>query len=223
MPGRVVRGQPRVRKLMAYFPDHTQPSNLKFDAAAQQDDIAVCVFDTKEIPTDMPVLPLDKNSEAVTIGKTVVLMGYPNGPDRLLALRDDAEAYMIRARCGSSQESLIGCLSDKNRGQPLTTQGNITDFESHKVVFDARTAEGGSGAPLFGQSGRVIGVSYAIFTENSASNLAVPIHYGLSLLQRAGWVSPEAPAAEAAANENGNANQTTPTRSTSAAATNSSR
>jgi S1-C subfamily serine protease len=223
MLGSSVGGQPKLKKLMAYFPDHTQPINLKFKAAAQPDDIAVCVFDTKDIPTDIPVLPLDKNSEAVTIGKTVVLMGYPNGPDRLLALRDDAEAYMIRARCGSSLESLLGCLSDKNRVQPLTTQGNITDFEAHKVVFDARTAEGGSGAPLFGQSGRVIGVSYAIFTENSASNLAVPIHYGIALLQRAGWVSPEAPAAEANTNENGNANQTAQPRSNSTASTNSSR
>ena len=108
---------------------------------------------------------------------------------------------MIRARCGSSLESLLGCLSDKNRVQPLTTQGNITDFEPHKVVFDARTAEGGSGAPLFGQSGRVVGISYAIFTESTASNFAVPIRYGLTLLQRAGWVSPEAPAAESEATE----------------------
>jgi len=222
MLGSSVGGQPKLKKLMAYFPDHTQPIALKFKAATQPDDIAVCIFDTKDIPADIPVLPLDKNSEAVTIGKTVVLMGYPNGPDRLLALRDDAEAYMIRARCGSSLESLLGCLSDKNRVQPLTTQGNITDFEPHKVVFDARTAEGGSGAPLFGQSGRVIGVSYAIFTENSASNLAVPIHFGVALLQRAGLVSPEAPAAEASGNENGNNNQTAQPRNNSTA-TNSSR
>lgn len=207
MLGSSAGGQPRLKKLIAYFPDHTQPIALKFKAAAQQDDVAVCVFDSKDAPTDIPVLPLDKNSDAVTIGKTVVLMGYPNGPDRLLALRDDAEAYMIRARCGSSLETLLGCLSEKNRVQPLTTQGNITDFDPHKVVFDARTAEGGSGAPLFGQSGRVVGVSYAIFTESTASNFAVPIRYGLTLLQRAGWVSPEVPAAEANVNENANAAQ----------------
>jgi len=213
MLGSSVGGQPRLKKLIAYFPDHSQPIALKFKTAAQQDDVAVCVFDSKDAPTDIPVLPLDKNSDAVTIGKTVVLMGYPNGPDRLLALRDDAEAYMIRARCGSSLETLLGCLSEKNRVQPLTTQGNITDFDPHKVVFDARTAEGGSGAPLFGQSGRVVGISYAIFTESTASNFAVPIRYGLTLLQRAGWVSPEAPAAEANANENANANQSTQPRS----------
>lgn len=206
-----VNGQPRLKKLLAYFPDHPQPIALKYRTAAQQDDVAVCVFDVKDvkdIPANIPALPLDKSSEAVTIGKTVVMMGYPNGPDRLLALRDDAEAYMIRARCGSSLGSLLGCLSEKNRIQPLTTQGNITDLDAagHRLVYDARTAEGGSGAPLFGQSGRVIGVNYAIFTENTASNLAVPISYGLALLQNVGWKPPEAQQ-EASLSENATASQ----------------
>ncbi|MDT4896545.1 MAG: serine protease Do [Acidobacteriota bacterium] len=216
-----VRGQPRLKKLLAYFPDHPQPVTLKFKMAAQRDDLAVCTFDVNEAPNDLAVLPLDKDSDAVAVGKTVVLMGYPNGPDRLLALRDDAEAYMIRARCGASLGSLLDCLSEKNRIQPLTTQGNITDLDVHRVVYDARTAEGGSGAPLFGQSGRVIGVNFAIFTENTASNFAVPIRYAFTLLQRAGWESPDVPAEEGASAE-GNSNQTNP-RSSSAAPTNSSR
>ncbi len=200
-----VRGQPRLKKLVAYFPDHTQPIALKFKVAAQREDLAVCVFDSQDAPTDLPVLPLDEDAAAAAVGKTVVLMGYPNGPDRLLALRDDAEAYMIRARCGASLESLLGCLSDKNRIQPLTTQGSITDLDVHRVVYDARTAEGGSGAPLFGQSGRVIGVNFAIFTENTASNFAVPIRYAFKLLERAGWKPPESPAEESPeAGENSN-------------------
>jgi hypothetical protein len=216
-----VRGQPRLKKLMAYFPDHRQPITLKFKMAAQRDDLAVCTFDVKEAPTDLPVLPLDaKDSDAVAVGRTVVLMGYPNGPDRLLALRDDAEAYMIRARCGASLQSLLDCLSEKNRIQPLTTQGNITDLDDHRVVYDARTAEGGSGAPLFGQSGRVIGVNFAIFTENTASNFAVPVRYALALLERAGWKSPEAPP-ETTENANGNSAPANPRNTTAPA--NSSR
>jgi hypothetical protein len=87
-------------------------------------------------------------------------------------------------------------------------------------VYDARTAEGGSGAPLFGQSGRVIGVNFAIFTENTASNFAVPIRYALALLERAGWKSPEPPE-EANESTDENSNQTNPRNST--ATTNSSR
>jgi S1-C subfamily serine protease len=212
-----VNAQPRLKKLTAYFPDIPQPFNLKFKMAAQADDLAVCTFDIKDVPTKIPVLPLDKEaSEAIGVGKTVVMMGYPNGPDRLLALRDDAEARMIQARCGSSLESLLSCLADKSRIQPLTTQGNITDLDTHRIVYDARTAEGGSGAPLFGQTGRVIGVNFAVFTENTASNFAVPVRFGLTLLQRAGWKSPET-IETANQNENSNTNQAATRSSTSAA------
>ena len=213
-----VSAQPRLKKLIAYFPDIQQPFTLKFKMAAQTDDLAVCAFDVKEVPTKIPVLPLDKEgSEAIGVGKTVVMMGYPNGPDRLLALRDDAEARMIQARCGSSLESLLSCLADKSRIQPLTTQGNITDLDPHRIVYDARTAEGGSGAPLFGQTGRVIGINFAVFTENTASNFAVPVRFGLTLLQRAGWRSPEIGEA-ANQNENSNANQPPAQRTTTSAA-----
>jgi S1-C subfamily serine protease len=203
--GSTVSSQPRLKKLMAYFPDMPQPVALKYKQAAQRDDLAVCTLDVKENPTSIPVLPLDKDSDSMTTGKTVVMMGYPSGPDRLLALRDDAEARMIQARCGSSLESLLGCLAEKNRIQPLTTQGSITDIAERRIVYDARTAEGGSGAPLFGQSGRVIGVNFAVFTENSASNFAVPIEYAVTLLKRAGWKSPES--TEGNQNDNQNANQ----------------
>jgi S1-C subfamily serine protease len=216
-----VSSQPRLKKLTAYFPDLPQPITLKFKLAATQDDLAVCLLDVKETPTSIPVLPLDKNSDAMGVGKTVVMMGYPSGPDRLLALRDDAEARMIQARCGASLETLLGCLSEKNRIQPLTTQGNITDFADRRIVYDARTAEGGSGAPLFGQSGRVIGINFAVFTENSASNFAVPAKYAMTLLQRAGWKSLEPP--DGNQNDNQNANQSGTRNSSSTTTTNGSR
>jgi hypothetical protein len=36
----------------------------------------------------------------------------------------------------------------------------------------------------------VIGVNFAVFTENQASNFAVPIRFGVPLLERSGWVPP---------------------------------
>ena len=72
---------------------------------------------------------------------------------------------------------------------PLTTQGSITDLGKRRIVHDARTAEGGSGAPLFGQDGRVIGVNFGVFTENTAVNMAIPISFAIDLLHDAGWKS----------------------------------
>jgi S1-C subfamily serine protease len=195
---------------MAFFPEATQPVALKFKMAAQQEDLAVCTFDKKDLPEGIPLLPLDRGSDdSVGVGKAVVLMGYPNGPDRILALLNDAERMSVTARYGDSIESLLNYLSQSKRIQPLTTQGHITDLDatSRLIVYDATTATGGSGSPLFGQSGRVIGVNFEVFTENTASNHAVPIRYAITLLQRAGWQAPEA--AEGNQNDNGNANQNT--------------
>src|SRR6266550_1706471 len=184
-----VRGQPRLRKLSAYFPEHTQPIALKFKVAAGRDDLAVCLLDIKDLPTDIPLLPLETNQDAVAVGKTVVMMGYPSGPDRLLALLDDAESRGIQQRY-TSLDALLGYLAESRRIQPLTTQGNITDLDVRRIAYDARTAEGGSGAPVFGPTGRIIGVNFAVFTENQASNFAVPIQYAISLLEHSGWKPP---------------------------------
>jgi serine protease Do len=213
-------GQPKLKKLTAFFPENQQPFTLKYKQSAQKDDLAVCLIDTKDVPANIPVLPLDHDDDAVIVGQAVVMMGYPSGPDRLLALLDDAEARSIQARYGSSLESLLGYLAEKKHIQPLTTQGHITDLDTRRIVYDARTAEGGSGAPLFGPSGRVIGVNFAVFTENTASNFAVPARYGITLLERTGWKPPAGMDGE---NENSNTSASGQARSTTTTASNTSR
>jgi len=195
-----LNAQPRLRKLIAYFPDQAQAIPLKFKSAGQRDDLAVCELDIPDLPESLPVLPLETDPDAVAVGKTVVMMGYPSGPDRLLALLDDAESRGIQQRYGTPMAQLA-YLAETKRIQPLTTQGSITDLDVRRIVYDARTAEGGSGAPLFGPSGRVIGVNFAVFTENQASNFAVPIRFAIQLLERTGWTAPakEGKEAESAA------------------------
>jgi S1-C subfamily serine protease len=190
-----VKGQPRLKKLMAYFPGSTQAMALKFKQAAPHEDVAVCAIDAKDLPPKVPVLPLEKDSDSVAIGKIVVQMGYPSGLDRLLAMLDESEARQIQARYGSV-ESQLNHLAQTKHIQPLTTQGNITALDANKIVYDARTAEGGSGAPLFGPSGRVIAVCNSMFIENTASNFAVPIRHAIALLEHAGWAAPTATEAE---------------------------
>lgn len=190
-----VNGRPRLKKLIAFFPGNTQALPLKYKQAATGEDVAVCTIDPKDMPPKVPVLPLDKGSESVAIGRIVVTMGYPSGPDRLLAMLDPNEAQGIQNRY-SSAESLLTYLAQTKHIQPLTTQGNITDLDAKRIVYDARTGEGGSGGPLFGPSGRVIGITFAIFTENTASNFAVPIHFAIGLLEKSGWTAPAIPDVE---------------------------
>src|SRR5829696_6621942 len=200
--GASLNAQPRLRRLIAYFPGIPQAIQLEFKGASQRDDLAVCSLTLPEVPQTIPVLPLETDPDAVAVGKTVVMMGYPSGPDRLLALLDEAESRGIQQRYGTPMAQLA-YLAETKRIQPLTTQGNITDLDVRRIVYDARTAEGGSGAPLFGPSGRVIGVNFAVFTENQASNFAVPIRFSLGLLERAGWEAPVKEESETAGQSSG--------------------
>ena len=207
-----VKGQPRLKKLMAFFPNNTQAIVLKFKQAGPREDVAVCSIDAKDLPAKLPVLPLEKEADSVAVGRIVVTMGYPSGVDRLLALLEETEARQIQTKYGSV-EAQLNFLAQTKHIQPLTTQGSITDLDANKIVYDARTAEGGSGAPLFGPSGRVIGITNAIFTENTATNFAVPVRHAVALLERAGWVVPAGSVAEP--KEGANIGQTT-TRTTQA-------
>lgn len=204
---RDANGRARIKRLVIYFPNYPQPYTIKARELSSSEDIAVASFDPALVPADLPALPLDMDSDAATVGKTVVTIGYPSGPDRLLAMVDDAEAKSLNQRFGNSRQNLINFLAQSQKIVPLTTQGAITDLTARRLVHDAKTAEGGSGAPLFGQSGKVIGINFGVFTENTAANMAVPVKYAVELLRKAGWLPPgEAPKAsdDQLANSNSN-------------------
>lgn len=210
----ISNGRARLKRLVIYFPDLTQPFPLKLKQISTREDLAVGSIDPLTAIPEIPALPLaDDSDPAVGVGKTVVTMGYPNGPDRLLAMVDEAEARSIQTKYGSSLQSLISYLAQSQKISPLTTTGAITDLDSKKgrIVHDAKTAVGGSGAPLFGQSARVIGVNFGVFAENNAANMAVPIRYAIEMLKKAGWKSPEQLQQEAQKQQQmANANTNTP-------------
>lgn len=181
-------GRARIKKLAVYFPNFTKSFSLRVRKVNYKEDVAVASINSKDFLSDIPILPLEtKDSESMAVGKTVVTMGYPNGPDRLLAMLDEKEAKIFNQRFGGSRQALINFLAQSQKIVPLTTQGTITDLDKRRIVHDAKTAEGGSGAPLFGQSGKVIGVNFGVFTQNNAVNMAVPIKFAITMLEQVGW------------------------------------
>lgn len=184
-------GRARLKRLVIYFPNFAQPFPMKVKQIGGREDIAIGLIDPAQFPANIPAIPLDTDTESAAIGKTVVTMGYPSGPDRLLAMVDDDEAKNINQRFGNSRQNLINFLAQSQKIVPLTTQGLITDLDARRITHDAKTAEGGSGAPLFGQAGKVIGVNFGVFTENTAANMAIPVKFAIELLKKAGWQSPE--------------------------------
>src|SRR5258708_10556610 len=64
-----VKGQPRLRKLTAFFPGSTQPIALRFKQAGQREDVAVCPIEATELPPEVPVRPLEKDCNSAPTRK----------------------------------------------------------------------------------------------------------------------------------------------------------
>lgn len=181
---------PRMQKLWAFFPGQTSARDLRFIRSAANQDLAVSRL--VQTAADLPALPLDRNSSSIQVGQAVVVMGYPTGPNRMLALLPEAEARGLQQEYGGSLMTLLGELARRKMIKPLTTQGYITDLYTDRIVFDAATTEGGSGTPMFGESGQVIGITFAEFIGERASNFAVPVESAVQLLHLSGWRAPTA-------------------------------
>ncbi|HEY0725434.1 MAG TPA: serine protease, partial [Pyrinomonadaceae bacterium] len=182
---------PRLKHLLAFFPGQRQPIPLTLKSSSKTDEIAVCALQSKTIPSGIPALPLDKESGALEVGKSVMTMGYPTGPDRLLALLPEKEAVGLMDQYGASLTSLLDQLAKRSLIRPMITQGHIRDLFRNRIVVDAMTTQGSSGTPMFGERGKVIGVTFAFLADDKTSNFAVGIQSAIEQLRIAGWTAPD--------------------------------
>lgn len=117
-------------------------------------------------------------------------MGYPSGPDRLLALLPQKEAVGLMDEYGASLTSLLDQLARRKLIRPMMTQGHIRDLYRNRIVADAMTTQGSSGTPMFGETGKVIGMTFAVLADDNTSNFAVGIQSAIKQLRIAGWTAP---------------------------------
>jgi S1-C subfamily serine protease len=184
---KIISVQPRLVKLEAFFPGQRRPYQLTVKLASSRDDVAVCKLSGAEVSKEIPALPLDRGAEPAKIGQAVTTISFPAGADRLLSVMPEEEAKRLLEQYGEEGPSLLNQLARRNIVKPLTSQGHVMDLYEDRIVYDAASGEGSSGAPVFGPSGRVIGIHFGSFEQNRSSNYAVPIGRGLETLRQAGW------------------------------------
>ena len=182
---------PRLKHLLAFFPGQRQPIPLTIKSSSKTDDVAVCALQSKSISPGIPALPLDKESGTLEVGKPVVTMGYPSGPDRLLALLPEKEAVGLMNEYGASLTDLLDQLAKRKLIRPMMTQGHIRDLYENRIIVDAISSQGSSGTPMFGERGKVIGVTFATLADDRTANFAARIQSAIEQLRRAGWAAPD--------------------------------
>lgn len=173
--------RPRLKELYNYFPNVQQPFTLKEVEVDKDHDLALCVFEQGS--AELPALPLDEKGEGAISGQVAVLLGYPGGVEGLLARSGDGDRGGLGSRRSISLRQILNDLAVRDQISPQSTQGHIGDITAGRLVYDAQTGEGGSGGPVFGANGKVIGINQAIL-PGTPSNFGIPIRYGIELLKK---------------------------------------
>jgi len=157
-------------------------------SVSQEFDLALARISLGEVA--LPVLPLlDDRASPVLPGRAIVLLGYPAGVDALVERLAETDKSEVLRGGNASTVEIAQTLSDRGAIRPLTTQGVVGDFVPGRIVHNAATTEGGSGGPLFDESGKVIGVNSAILVSAdtgatfAGSSFGIPISSAMQYIK----------------------------------------
>lgn len=172
--------QPAFVKLTVTFPEQptiaVDPATIR--VGVDNIDIAIMTAPIRGVP----VLPLSERDPRQLRGERLMLLGYPTGLSALLARADPDVAAAALAEAADTS-SLIEALSRRHAITPVITHGTLSDATAHQLIYDAVTTSGGSGGPVFGPDGEVIGVNFAILRDFQGSNFGVPIRFVRQLIR----------------------------------------
>lgn len=148
--------QPRIEKLVAFFPGRPNAVALSDVRVSPESDLAVARFNAKLAGNPSPV-PLA--ATAATPGDPVVVIGYPLGVSAMLA----KSPLNVYKRLASTKDTIAVAteLAANSLIRPSATYGHVGDIVSEKIIYDAPTAQGGSGGPVFNSNGEVIAINSA--------------------------------------------------------------
>jgi S1-C subfamily serine protease len=172
---------PILENLVIFLPGSPTPVDLAPGAVSRTSDLAVLRVVGPEVVRGLPMLPLAKTASAP--GERVTVVGYPMGIAGMVAKSPPSIYEHMAYRHGDiSAASELAALS---LIRPSATWGHLSDVVGDKLIYDAPTAHGGSGGPVFNAKGEVIGVNSAYMDGFSGGTQGVSVESLRSLLDEA--------------------------------------
>src|SRR6266849_6938831 len=160
-----------LENLVVFFPGSPTPVRLSPSAVSSASDLAV--LRTEDVPQvrGLAVLPLAKNASLP--GELVTVIGYPMGIAGMVGKSPsgiyERLAYRHNDITAASELAALSLI------RPSATCGHLGDVVGDKLIYDAPTAHGGSGGPVFDSNSEVIGVNSAYIDGFSGGTLGVSV------------------------------------------------
>jgi len=163
--------KPELQRLVAFFPGFSTPVVVTPAALSVQGDLAILKVHDSQAVNRLRPLPLAEQPSDP--GELVAVVGYPMGVLGMVA-KSPAPVYerlaYRRDDIGAANE-----LAALSLIRPSATCGHLGDVVGDKLIYDATTAHGASGGPVFNSRGQVIGVNAAYIDGFSGGTLGVSV------------------------------------------------
>jgi S1-C subfamily serine protease len=170
---------PSIETLVVFFPGSSTPVRLSHPSVSRTSDLAVLRAEDSEVFHRLPILPLAKSPASA--GQFIDVIGYPMGIAGMIAKSPAAMNEHLADR--PSDIRVASELAARSLIRPLSTCGHLGDVMGDMLVYDAATAHGGSGGPVFNSNGEVIGVNSAYIDGFSGGSIGVSVESLRPLLQ----------------------------------------
>jgi len=162
---------PQLEKLLAFFPGLSTPVNITPAVLSAQGDVAVLRIEDSQAVHRLRPLPLAEATPDP--GELVAVVGYPMGVLGMVAKSPPAVYERLAFR--GDDQGAANELAALSLIRPSATCGHLGDVVGDKLIYDAPTAHGGSGGPVFNSQGEVIGVNAAYLDGFSGGTLGVSV------------------------------------------------
>ena len=160
-----------LESLVVFFPGSPTPVALSSAAVSPTSDLAVLRTEWSPAMKGLAVLPLA--TSAALPGELVTVVGYPMGIAGMVAKSPtgiyERLAYRHNDITAASELAALSLI------RPSATCGHLGDVVGDKLIYDAPTAHGGSGGPVFDAKGEVIGINSAYMDGFSGGTLGVSV------------------------------------------------